>query len=175
VAPGPSNDAPFRLLADVVFGENVVVQSFTNLYGCVIGDETRIGPFVEIQKGVSIGAKCKISSHSFICSGVEIDDEVFVGHAVVFTNDKYPRATTDAGEPQDEEDWTLLRTVVGRRAGIGSGAVILGGLTVGAQAIIGAGAVVTRDVAPGAVVAGVPARETAVVRRGKAAPNDLPR
>ena len=159
MATGPSNDAPFRLLDDVAFGEDVVVYSFTNLYGCSIGDETRVGPFVEIQRGVSIGARCKVSSHSFICSGVEIEDEVFVGHAVLFINDKYPRATTDAGALQGEEDWTLLRTVVRRRAAIGSGAIILGGVTIGEDAMIGAGAVVTSDVPAGVLVTGVPARE----------------
>ena len=158
MASAPSNDAPFRLLDDVAFGEEVVVYSFTNLYGCSIGDETRVGPFVEIQRGVSIGARCKISSHSFVCSGVEIEDEVFVGHGVLFINDKYPRATTGTGELQEEEDWTLLRTVVRRRAALGSGAIILGGVTIGDGAVVGAGAVVTADVAPGTVVAGVPAR-----------------
>jgi UDP-2-acetamido-3-amino-2,3-dideoxy-glucuronate N-acetyltransferase len=158
VAPGPSNDAPFRLLDDVTFGEDVVVQSFTNLYGCTIGAGARIGPFVEIQRGASIGAKCKISSHSFICSGVEIGEEVFVGHGVVFINDKYPRATTEAGELQREGDWTPLRTVVHRRVTIGSGAIVLGGVEIGEEAMIGAGAVVTGDVASGSVVIGMPAR-----------------
>jgi acetyltransferase-like isoleucine patch superfamily enzyme len=165
VAPGPSNDAAFRLLDDVAFGEDVVVHSFTNLYGCAIGDATRIGPFVEIQRGVSIGARCKISSHTFICSGVEIEDEVFVGHAVVFVNDKYPRATTATGELQGEDDWALLRTVVRRRAAIGSGAIILGGVTIGEEAMVGAGAVVTADVAAGATVSGVPARYVAAAAR----------
>jgi UDP-2-acetamido-3-amino-2,3-dideoxy-glucuronate N-acetyltransferase len=154
------------LLADVAFGENVVVHSFTNLYGCAIGDATRVGPFVEIQRGVSIGARCKISSHAFICSGVEIEDEVFVGHAVVFVNDKHPRATTNTGELQGEEDWTLLRTVVHSRVAIGSGAIILGGVTIGEEAMIGAGAVVTNDVAPGAVMIGIPARQSPTDRLG---------
>ena len=154
----PANDAPHRLIDDVTFGEGVVVHSFTNLYGCSVGDETRIGTFVEVQRGASIGARCKIQSHTFVCDGVTIEDEVFVGHGVMFINDKFPRATTEGGELQAEEDWTLLPTVVERRAAIGSGAVLLGGVRVGAGALIGAGAVVTKDVPPGAVVAGVPAR-----------------
>ena len=158
----PANDAPGRLIADVEFGTDVVVQAYVNLYGCSIGDGSRIGPFVEIQRGVVVGARCKVSSHSFLCSGVEIEDEVFVGHGVMFTNDRYPRATTSSGELQTEADWTLERTVVRARASIGSGAVILGGVTIGEDAIVGAGAVVTADVAPGAVVAGNPARSTRV-------------
>lgn len=154
----PANDAPFRLIADVAFGKDVVVHSFTNLYGCSIADGSRIGPFVEIQRGVTIGARCKISSHSFICTGVEIGDEVFVGHGVVFVNDKYPRSVNEVGELQTEADWTLLRTTVEDGAAIGSGAVILGGVTVGARAVVGAGAIVTRDVAAGTIVAGSPAR-----------------
>jgi acetyltransferase-like isoleucine patch superfamily enzyme len=154
----PANEAPYRLIADVTFGEGVVVQAFTNLYGCEIGDETRIGTFVEIQRGASIGARCKIQSHTFICDGVAIGDEVFVGHGVVFINDLHPRAAADSGRLLAEEDWELVRTVVGDRASIGSGAVILGGITIGAGALVGAGAVVTRDVAPGAVVVGNPAR-----------------
>jgi UDP-2-acetamido-3-amino-2,3-dideoxy-glucuronate N-acetyltransferase len=158
VADGPANDAPYRLIDDVTFGEDVIVQSFVNLYGCTVGERTRVGPFVEIQRGAVIGALCKISSHSFICTGVEIGDEVFVGHGVVFTNDKYPRATTEDGALQTEGDWVLSRTVVGRRASIGSGAIVLSGLTIGENATIGAGAVVTRDVPSGAVVVGVPGR-----------------
>lgn len=154
----PANDAPYRLLDDVEFGRGVVVASFTNLYGCRIGDETRIGPFVEIQRDVVVGARCKIQSHSFLCSGVELEDEVFVGHGALFINDRFPRATTDAGELQGAEDWTLEPTIVERRAALGSGSVILGGVRIGAGALVGAGAVVTRDVAPGEVVAGVPAR-----------------
>lgn len=154
----PANDAPFRLIADVAFGKDVVVHSFTNLYGCSIADGSRIGPFVEIQRGVTIGARCKISSHSFICTGVDIGDEVFVGHGVVFVNDKYPRSVNEVGELQTEADWTLLRTTVEDGAAIGSGAVILGGVTVGARAVVGAGAIVTRDVAAGTIVAGSPAR-----------------
>lgn len=158
MADGPANDAPYRLIDDVTFGDGVVVASFTNLYGCELGDETRVGPFVEVQRGVRIGKRCKIQSHSFICDGVEIQDEVFVGHNVVFINDSRPRATTEEGTLQTGEDWTLLSTVVERRASLGSGAVILGGVRIGEGALIGAGAVVTRDVAAGETVAGVPAR-----------------
>jgi UDP-2-acetamido-3-amino-2,3-dideoxy-glucuronate N-acetyltransferase len=154
----PANDAPFRLIADVEFGENVQVYSFTNLYGCRIGDGTRVGPFVEIQRGAVIGARCKIQSHTFICDGVEIEDEVFVGHGVMFINDKSPRATNESGELQTDADWELIRTVVEHRASLGSGAVILGGVRIGAGALIGAGAVVTKDVPSGATVAGNPAR-----------------
>jgi acetyltransferase-like isoleucine patch superfamily enzyme len=160
VADLPANDAPFRLLKDVQLGEGVVVQSFTNLYGCAIGDDSRIGPFVEIQRGARIGRRCKVQSHSFVCDGVELEDEVFVGHGVMFVNDKRPRATRPDGAFQDEDDWELLPIVVERRASIGSGAIVLGGVRIGAGALIGAGAVVTRDVPPGAVVAGVPARAT---------------
>jgi len=159
LADGPVNDAPYRLISDVAFGVGVIVRAFTNLYGCAIGDETRIGTFVEIQRGASIGARCKIQSHTFICDGVEIGDEVFVGHGVIFINDRRPRATTEMGEFQSGEDWQLERTIVERRASIGSGATILGGVTIGAGALVGAGAVVTRDVPPGAVVAGSPAAE----------------
>ena len=158
MADEPVNEAPFRLIDDVTFGEGVVVQSFTNLYGCTIGDGTRIGPFVEIQRGVAVGARCKLSSHTFVCEGVTIEDEVFVGHGVVFVNDKRPAATNAAGELQSVDDWDLLRTVVERGASIGSGAVVLGGVRIGAGALVGAGAVVTRDVAPGTTVTGVPAR-----------------
>jgi acetyltransferase-like isoleucine patch superfamily enzyme len=167
VADSPSNDAPYRLIADVEFGENVVVHAFTNLYGCQIGNETRIGPFVEVQRGASIGARCKIQSHSFVCDGVVIEDEVFVGHGVVFINDKFPRATTEEGALQTEEDWSLLPTVIERRAAIGSGAVILGGVRIGEGALVGAGAVVTRNVAPSGVVAGSPARALAVRSRAR--------
>jgi UDP-2-acetamido-3-amino-2,3-dideoxy-glucuronate N-acetyltransferase len=158
MAGKPVNHAPYRLIDDVDFGENVVVSPFTNLYGCRIGDETRIGPFVEIQRAVVVGAKCKIQSHSFICTGVEIEDEVFVGHGTMFINDKFPRATTETGALKTDADWLLMRTVVGRGAALGSGALVLGGIHIGAGALVGAGAVVTRDVAPGETVAGVPAR-----------------
>ena len=163
----PSNDAPFRVIHDVSFGEDVVVHSFTNLYGCRIGDGTKIGPFVEIQRGAVVGARCKIQSHSFICDGVEIGDEVFVGHGVIFINDKFPRATTADGRLQTEADWTLLRTYVERGATLGSGAVILGGVRVGEGALVGAGAVGTRDVDPGEIVTGNPARAVLAERRGR--------
>jgi UDP-2-acetamido-3-amino-2,3-dideoxy-glucuronate N-acetyltransferase len=153
----PINEAPYRLLEDVTFEENVVVYSFTNLYGCEVGANTRIGPFVEIQKGVRIGANCKIQSHAFICTGVEIEDEVFVSHGVIFINDKYPRATAD-GRLQDKGDWELLPTTVERGATLGSGALVGGGVRIGQGALVGAGAVVTRDVEPGQVVVGNPAR-----------------
>ncbi|EIG57063.1 hypothetical protein Bra1253DRAFT_01715 [Bradyrhizobium sp. WSM1253] len=147
-------------IEDVKLGSDVKIfhPDLVNLYGCTIGDETRIGTFVEIQIGAAIGARCKISSHSFVCEGVTIEDEVFVGHGVMFTNDKYPRATTAEGRPQGAADWTVQHTHVGKGASIGSNATVLCGVTVGAGAIIGAGAVVTMDVPPGAIVAGVPAR-----------------
>lgn len=160
----PVNEAPFRLITDVEFDENVVVQAFTNLYGCRLGANTRVGPFVEIQRGVVIGAHCKISSHSFICSGVTIEDDVFIGHGVMFVNDKFPRATNEIGGLQGEGDWTQLETVVERGASIGTGAVVLGGVRVGAAALIGAGAVVTRDVSAGTTVRGVPAKVARQVR-----------
>jgi len=146
-----------RIAADVRLGKNVAIHCFVNLYGCRIGDESRIGAFVEIQKNAVIGARCKISSHTFVCEGVTIEDEVFVGHGVVFINDPDPRATAD-GRPQIEEDWKVIPTRVCRGASIGSGAVILSGITIGAGALVGAGAVVTRDVPPGQIVAGNPAR-----------------
>lgn len=142
----------------VQLGRGVVIHCFANLYGCLIGDETRVGAFVEIQAGARIGARCKISSHTFICSGVTIEDEVFVGHGVIFTNDRDPRATNEDGELQSQSDWQLIPTRVGYRASIGSGAVILPGVTIGEGALVAAGAVVTRNVEPGAVVAGCPAR-----------------
>jgi UDP-2-acetamido-3-amino-2,3-dideoxy-glucuronate N-acetyltransferase len=157
VSSGPVNDAPCRLISDVEFGENVVVHPFTNLYGCQIGANTRIGPFVEVQRGAVIGANCKISSHSFICDGVVIEDEVFVGHGVIFVNDKLPRATNDDASLKSAGDWQLLRTTVCRGASLGSGAVVLGGLRIGERSLVGAGAVVTRDVEPGEVVVGNPA------------------
>ena len=154
----PANEAPYRLIDDVDFGENVIVSPFTNLYGCRIGDETRVGPFVEIQRDAVIGARCKIQSHAFICTGVEIEDEVFVGHGTLFINDKFPRATTQEGKLKTEADWQLERTVVEQGAALGSGVVVLSGIRIGAGALVGAGAVVTQDVAPGETVAGVPAR-----------------
>jgi UDP-2-acetamido-3-amino-2,3-dideoxy-glucuronate N-acetyltransferase len=165
VADGPVNDAPYRLINDVEFGENVVVSPFTNLYGCKIGDNTRIGPYVEIQRGAVIGANCKIQSHTFICNGVTIEDEVFIGHGVMFINDKYPRATDTSGELQTSRDWDLLGTIVQQRASVGSGAVILGGVRIARGAVVGAGAVVTSAIAEGAVVVGVPARAHAAKTR----------
>jgi acetyltransferase-like isoleucine patch superfamily enzyme len=158
VAATPANDAPFRLLDEVELGDDVVVHAFVNLYGCRIGNRTRIGPFVEIQRGASVGADCKISSHTFVCSGVEIADAVFIGHGVVFVNDKLPRATNDSGRLRSDDDWTMLKTFVERGVSIGSGAVVLAGVTLGEEALIGGGAVVTRDVAPREVVVGNPAR-----------------
>ncbi|MCA1816042.1 MAG: N-acetyltransferase [Acidobacteria bacterium] len=143
---------------DVRLGRDVRIYNFVNLYGCTIGDETRVGTFVEIQKGARVGARCKISSHTFICEGVEIEDEVFVGHGVQFINDRRPRATNPDGTPQSESDWTLERTVVRRGASIGTGAVILGGVEIGERATVGAGAVVTKSVPAGATVVGNPAR-----------------
>ena len=144
---------------DVQLGTDVVIHhpALVNLYGCTIGDASRIGTFVEVQKNAVIGARCKISSHSFVCEGVTIEDEVFVGHGVMFINDPRPRATAE-GRPQTEADWCVVPTRVSRGASIGSGAAILCGVTIGAGALVGAGAVVTRDVPPGATVAGVPAR-----------------
>ena len=144
---------------NVKLGRDVVIYDFVNLYGCEIGDETRIGTFVEIQKNARVGRRCKISSHTFICEAVTIEDEVFVGHGVTFINDKVPRATTAQGELQTDADWTPVPTLVKRGASIGSGATILCGVTIGERAIVGAGAVVTKDVANGATVAGNPARE----------------
>lgn len=154
------------IAADVRLGTRVVVHhpDLVNLYGCVIGDETRIGPFVEIQAGASIGRRCKISSHTFICTGTTIEDEVFVGHGVMFANDRLPRATDAAGELQRAGDWELLPVLVRRGATIGSNATILGGVTIGEAAMVGAGAVVTRDVSAHEVVAGVPARHLGDMR-----------
>ncbi|MEN6434450.1 MAG: acyltransferase [Anaerolineaceae bacterium] len=146
-----------RISSDVKLGENVRVYAFVNLYGCEIGDESRIGTFVEIQKGAHIGKRVKISSHSFICEGVTIEDNVFIGHGVMFINDKYPRATAQDGNPQTEADWVLIPTRVKKGASIGSNATILCGVTIGEGAIIGAGSVVTKDVPDWMVVAGVPA------------------
>lgn len=146
---------------DVKLGRDVTIYNFVNLYGCEIGDGSRIGSFVEIQKGARVGRNCKISSHTFICEGVTIEDEVFVGHNVTFINDKYPRATSVNGSLQTEADWKVVPTVVKRGASVGSGATVLCGVTIGEQAIVGAGAVVTADVPPGATVAGNPARAVA--------------
>ena len=148
----------FCLIApDVELGRDVRLYGFVNLYGCRVGDETRIGTFVEIQKGASVGARCKISSHTFVCEGVTIEDEVFVGHGVMFTNDLVPRAVSAGGGLQTEADWTLVRTLVKRGASIGSNATIVAGVTIGEGALVGAGAVVTKDVPPYTVVVGVPA------------------
>ena len=143
---------------DVTLGKDVKIYNFVNLYGCEIGDESKIGTFVEIQKGVKIGKRCKIQSHTFICEGVTIEDEVFVGHGVMFINDPYPQSTNTDGSIQGEEDWQCIPTVIKRRASIGSNATILCGITIGEGALVGAGAVVTRDVPNHAVVAGNPAR-----------------
>jgi acetyltransferase-like isoleucine patch superfamily enzyme len=151
-------------IADTVeLGAEVTIPQpdLVNLYGCRIGAATRVGAFVEIQKGASVGARCKISSHSFICEGVVIEDEVFIGHGVMFTNDIYPRAANPDGSPQGERDWTVVPTHVRRGASLGSNATILPGVTIGEGALVAAGAVVTRDVPPGAIVAGVPARVVA--------------
>ncbi len=154
-----STRTSFQLIApDVKLGRDVKIHGFVNLYGCEIGDETKIGTFVEIQKGARIGARCKISSHTFICEGVEIERGVFVGHGVTFINDRYPRATNRNGQLQSEADWQCQNTFVKEGASIGSGATILGGVTVGENAIIGAGSVVTKDVPANATVAGNPAR-----------------
>jgi acetyltransferase-like isoleucine patch superfamily enzyme len=142
---------------DVKLGQNVRLAQFINLYGCEVGDDSRVGAFVEIQKNATIGRRCKISSHTFICEGVTIEDDVFVGHGVVFINDSYPRATAD-GQPQTEADWTVERTLVKQGASIGSGATILSKVTIGENAIVGAGAVVTKDVPANTIVAGNPAR-----------------
>lgn len=153
----------------VLLGDNVRIfhPELVNLYGCSIGAGTTIGPFVEVQSGVTIGSNCKISSHSFICTGVTIQDEVFVGHGVMFTNDLYPRATTESGTMQTAADWQMVETYIKRHASIGSNATILGGVTVGEYAIIGAGAVITRSVPDYAIVAGVPARVIGDVRERK--------
>jgi acetyltransferase-like isoleucine patch superfamily enzyme len=143
---------------DVKLGKDVKIYKFVNLYGCSIGDESKIGAFVEVQKGVSIGSRVKVSSHSFICEGVTIEDEVFIGHGVIFINDPYPRSTTDEGGLQSESDWRVVPTTVKKRASIGSNATILCGLTIGEGAIIGAGSVVTKDVPAHTIVAGNPAR-----------------
>jgi len=151
-----------KISPDVILGEGVKIYDFVNLYGCDIGDNTKIGTFVEIQKGAKIGKNCKISSHTFICEGVTIEDNVFVGHNVTFINDKYPKATNDKGELQNEEDWKVEPTMVKRGASIGSGSTILSYVTVGENAVVGAGSVVTKDVPSNTIVAGNPAQ---VIRR----------
>jgi acetyltransferase-like isoleucine patch superfamily enzyme len=147
-----------RIAPDVKVGRDVRIFAFVNLYGCEIGDETKIGTFVEIQRGAKIGARCKISSHTFICEGVTIEDGVFVGHGVTFTNDRHPRAVTEMGELKTDADWSCESTVIKAGASIGSGATLLPGVTVGENAIVGAGSVVTRDVPPNTIVAGNPAK-----------------
>jgi acetyltransferase-like isoleucine patch superfamily enzyme len=156
-----------RIAPDVKLGRNVRIHAFVNLYGCEIGDETQIGTFVEIQKGASIGDRCKISSHTFICEGVTIESGVFIGHSVTFINDRYPRATTGVGRLQNEADWICQKTVVRRGASIGSGATLLGGITIGEKAIVGAGSVVTKDVPPDTIVAGNPAKILKGILEGK--------
>lgn len=156
--------------ADVRLGDNVKIfhSDLVNLYGCSIGDDTKIGAFVEIQKNATVGARCKVSSHSFICEGVEIEDEVFVGHGVVFTNDAYPRAVSAEGLLQTEADWKLVKTTVRKGASLGSNATVIAGVTIGKEALVGAGAVVTHDVPDFAIVAGVPAKVIGDVRTPKA-------
>lgn len=152
-------------------GVKIFHPSLVNLYGCSVGEESRIGAFVEVQKNAAIGSRCKISSHTFVCEGVTIEDEVFVGHGVMFTNDPYPRATNEDGTPQNESDWEVVATLVKRGASIGSNATILAGVTIGTRALVGAGAVVTHDVPDFAIVAGVPAKVVGDVRRHKGPEN----
>jgi acetyltransferase-like isoleucine patch superfamily enzyme len=159
-----------RIAPDVKLGLRVKIFAFTNLYGCAIGDDSKIGTFVEIQKGARVGARCKVSSHTFICEGVVLEDEVFIGHGVTFINDRFPRATNPDGKLQSEADWNCVSTLVKRGASIGSGATILCGVTIGERAIVGAGSVVTKDVPDGAVVAGNPAR---IMRRIEASGSKL--
>lgn len=155
----PATTHSYQCIApDVKLGRDVKLSKFINLYGCEIGDETKIGAFVEIQKNASVGKRCKISSHTFICEGVQIEDRVFVGHGVTFINDIYPRATTAEGNLQSEADWKVERTLVKEGASIGSGTTILAGITIGENAIVGAGSVVTKDVPPDSIVAGNPAK-----------------
>jgi acetyltransferase-like isoleucine patch superfamily enzyme len=153
-----------KIASSVILGENVSLQDFINLYGCRIGDNTKIGPFVEIQKNVTVGRNCKIQSHSFLCEGVSIEDEAFIGHGVMFINDRYPRSATASGVLQTEADWKVVPTVIKKGASIGSNATILCGVTVGEGAIVGAGSVVTKDVPPRTIVAGNPAK---VIRKIK--------
>jgi UDP-2-acetamido-3-amino-2,3-dideoxy-glucuronate N-acetyltransferase len=161
-----------RIASDVSLGKDVKIHSFVNLYGCKVGDGTQIGAFVEIQKNAAVGQHCKVSSHTFICEGVTIEDECFIGHHVIFINDRHPKAANPDGSLQSGEDWTVVPTRVGRRASIGSGAVILCGVNIGEGALVGAGSVVTRDVAAFAVVAGNPAR---VLRKSGLAVRDRKR
>jgi len=160
--PGKDLANHVAVAPDVELGSDVRLSAFVNLYGCSVGDETTIGAFVEVQRGAVIGRRCKISSHSFVCTGVEIEDEVFVGHGVVFINDRHPRATNQDSSLKIPGQWRMERTIVRRRASIGSGAVIMCGVEIGAGAMVGAGALVTHDVAAGALVAGAPARVRAL-------------
>ena len=153
-----------KIVSNVDLGQDVVLQDFINLYGCRIGDHTKIGPFVEVQRNASVGRNCKIQSHSFICEGVTIEDEVFIGHGVMFINDRYPRAATEAGRLQTESDWAVVQTLVKKGAAIGSNATILCGVTVGEGAIVGAGSVVTKDVPARTIVAGNPAKIVRKIR-----------
>jgi len=153
------------IASDVKLGKDVRIFDFVNLYGCEIGDETKIGTFVEIQRGVKIGRRVKVSSHTFICEGVEVEDHVFIGHGVTFINDRYPRAVSSAGELQTDRDWKVVPTIVRRGASIGSGSTILCGIEIGQDAIVGAGSVVTRDVSAGTIVVGNPARVLRKIER----------
>ena len=164
-----------RISDDVKLGEGTRVFAFVNLYGCTIGDHTKVGTFVEIQKGATIGAHCKISSHSFICEGVQIEDRVFIGHGVMFINDLYPRATNENGALQSEEDWHCESTVIEEGVSIGSNATILGGIRIGRQAIVGAGAVVTKDVPPFSIVAGNPAKIIRKISQSETNGSTIPR
>ena len=167
------NPDDHRFIApDVKLGRDVKLAPFINLYGCEIGDETRIGPFVEIQKNARVGTRCKISSHTFICEGVTIEDRVFIGHGVTFTNDSYPRATTAGGQLQTAADWKIEATLVRSGASVGSGATILSNIVIGEHAIVGAGSVVTRDVPARAIVAGNPARLLRILTSEEEAPNE---
>jgi UDP-2-acetamido-3-amino-2,3-dideoxy-glucuronate N-acetyltransferase len=150
---------------NVKLGRDVRIRGFVNLYGCTIGDNVRLGTFIEIQKGAVIGNNCKIQSHTFICEGVTLEDEVFVGHGVTFTNDRFPRAANDEGLPKNDNEWTCEKTLVKRGASIGSGVTLLCGITIGERAIIGAGSVVTKDVPAGAIVAGNPARVIRTIKK----------
>lgn len=156
---------------DVKLGANVRLSKFINLYGCQVGDDTKIGAFVEIQKNATVGSRCKISSHTFICEGVVIEDNVFIGHSVTFINDSYPRATAGDGKLQTEADWKVERTVIRKGASIGSGATVLSDITIGENAIVGAGSVVTKDVPPNSIVAGNPARILRYIEESKEDPH----
>ncbi|MEA3349595.1 MAG: acyltransferase [Chloroflexota bacterium] len=160
-----NNEPTVRIASDVKLGKDVKIYSFVNLYGCEIGDETKIGAFVEIQRGAKVGKRAKISSHTFICDGVTIEDEVFIGHGVMFINDIYPRSSNPDGSLQTDADWELVPTLVKKRASLGSNATILAGITIGEGAIVGAGSVVTKDVPPYTIVAGNPAKKIRKIDR----------